>query len=189
MKNRKGNNGNEQMSFEDQFQLKTKKGYNFDEVASALQKEIRRGKEKEAMYWCLEMFDSGYIGYLFRRIPVIACEDISLGDNEVVRTVMEVCTYGLYMFDNKKRVDSAILGYIIILLCRAKKNREGDEFVNIIMDYRKKNRIEVPDYAVDMHTVRGKELGRGADFFWDEGSKLSNSVPNVKWNYKKQKSQ
>ncbi len=168
------------------FQLLTKNGYNFDEVASALQKEIRRGNEENAMYWALELHESNYNGYLFRRLPVIAAEDIGLASPETVSQVCQVCQYGLYMFDNKKRIDTALLGFLILLMCRAKKNREGDEFVNIMQDRRRRsNYLDMPDYAVDMHTKRGKQMGRGENFFWEEGAKINNSIPNKKWNYEK----
>jgi len=32
----------------------------------------------------------------------------------------------------------------------------------------------VPDWALDKHTARGKAMGRGADFFFDESAKLAN---------------
>ncbi len=34
--------------------------------------------------------------------------------------------------------------------------------------------IEIPDYAFDGHTGRGRQLGRGPEFFLDESSKLEN---------------
>lgn len=66
------------------FKMKTKNGYNLDEVVSALQKSIRRGLEEDAMYWALEMVDSGYIRYMWRRLLVIASEDIGPADPQTV---------------------------------------------------------------------------------------------------------
>ena len=31
---------------------------------------------------------------------------------------------------------------------------------------------EIPDYALDMHTMKGKAMGRGLDLFRKEGAKL-----------------
>ena len=31
---------------------------------------------------------------------------------------------------------------------------------------------EIPDYALDMHTMKGKAMGRGLDHFRSEGAKL-----------------
>jgi hypothetical protein len=33
---------------------------------------------------------------------------------------------------------------------------------------------EIPDYALDMHTMKGKAMGRGLDHFRKEGAKLVN---------------
>ncbi|WP_074818989.1 MULTISPECIES: hypothetical protein [Bradyrhizobium] len=32
--------------------------------------------------------------------------------------------------------------------------------------------LEIPDYALDMHTMKGKAMGRGLDHFRKEGAKL-----------------
>jgi len=32
---------------------------------------------------------------------------------------------------------------------------------------------EIPDYAVDMHTIKGRERGRDVFYFLDEASKVS----------------
>jgi hypothetical protein len=57
--------------------LQTGQGYPFDEVASALQKSIRRGLEIEAMYWAAEM-ETRYPDYLWKRLQIISVEDISI---------------------------------------------------------------------------------------------------------------
>ena len=33
---------------------------------------------------------------------------------------------------------------------------------------------DVPDYALNKHTLRGKQLKRGHDHFWTEGAKIEN---------------
>jgi replication-associated recombination protein RarA len=55
----------------------TRKGYYLDEVTSALQKEIRRCKEYEAVYWALELESFNYKA-LWNRLKVIASEDVGL---------------------------------------------------------------------------------------------------------------
>ncbi len=65
-------------------------GYELPEVVSAIQKAIRRGKEKEAMFWALEMCPH-YEGYLWRRLidPGMANADpsIKLGGAALAGTV------------------------------------------------------------------------------------------------------
>jgi replication-associated recombination protein RarA len=55
-------------------------GYPLDEIVSALQKEIRRGKTEEAMWYAVELNRSGYGGYCWRRLMVVATEDVGVGD-------------------------------------------------------------------------------------------------------------
>jgi replication-associated recombination protein RarA len=62
------------------YALQTAGGYPFYEVASALQKEIRRGREEEAMYWALELAGQ-YDDFLWRRLAIIASEDIGPADS------------------------------------------------------------------------------------------------------------
>jgi len=33
-----------------------------------------------------------------------------------------------------------------------------------------------PDYALDMHTMRGRKMGRGYEHFFNEGAKLANQA-------------
>jgi len=65
-------------------------------------------------------------------------------------------------------------GNAIRLMARAPKSREGDHFQAAIG---LKNLFglsipEIPDWANDGHTMKGKRLGRGVDFFRAESTKL-----------------
>jgi len=61
-------------------EMRTKIGYVLGEVVSALQKSIRRGDEEGALYWSLELSESSFGQYLWRRLLIIASEDIGLAD-------------------------------------------------------------------------------------------------------------
>src|SRR3989304_5569622 len=69
------------------FQMRTVSNFPLDEVISAIQKSIRRGEEKEAIYWTYEVVDSGMWRYLFRRLSIIACEDVGLADSWAIVVV------------------------------------------------------------------------------------------------------
>ena len=58
----------------------TKNGYDMFEVVSAFQKEIRRCDEMKAMYWAVELYDSGFIPYAWKRMTIICTEDVGLAD-------------------------------------------------------------------------------------------------------------
>ena len=55
-------------------------GYRIDEVTSAMQKEIRRGNEWHALQWATELARAGYTNYVWRRLRIIATEDVGLGE-------------------------------------------------------------------------------------------------------------
>jgi hypothetical protein len=42
-------------------------------------------------------------------------------------------------------------------------------------------RLEIPDFALDMHTAKGKAKGRGYEHFFNEGSKLENESGSNPW--------
>ncbi len=163
------------------FPRQTESGYPFDEVASALQKSIRRGLEEDAMFWAIEM-ESKFPDYLWKRLQVISIEDIGIADMQTVLYVAEMRR--LYQelkkeYDKepkrKSRSFRMVLSNAILAMCRAKKSRIGDEF-QIVMYCRREAglRLDIPDYALDMHTGRGRGMKRGADHFWAEGVRLEN---------------
>jgi replication-associated recombination protein RarA len=53
----------------------TKRGYNFYEVLSALQKAIRRGDARLACYWAAELYESGFGPHVWNRLLIISAED------------------------------------------------------------------------------------------------------------------
>ena len=165
------------------FQRQTEGGYPFDEVASALQKSIRRGLEEDAMYWAIEM-ETRFPDYLWKRLQIISIEDIGIVDMQTVLYIAEMRR--LYQelkkeYDKepkrKSRSFRMVLSNAILAMCRAKKSRIGDEF-QIVMYGRREDglKIDIPDYALDMHTGKGRALKRGAEHFWNEGVKLENEL-------------
>jgi len=162
------------------YDVVTSRGYPLDEVTSALQKCIRRGLEEEAMYFALEMSDSGFGQYLWKRLMVIAAEDIGLADPQALPfTIMSwlATKETTKSFSTPPGMRVEFLGPVILYLCRAPKNREGDDFCWYIMERREKGwRLPIPDFALDDHTERGRRMGRGRAFWFAEASKLSPEV-------------
>ena len=60
------------------FQRETINGYLAQEVASAMQKAIRRSEPGEAMYWASELLLSNLDGYCWKRLEVILVEDLDI---------------------------------------------------------------------------------------------------------------
>ena len=52
---------------------------------------------------------------------------------------------------------------------QVQKERSTDHIKNIIMRESEKGQVpEIPDYAIDMHTIKGRAMGRDVFFFLDE---------------------
>src|SRR6478752_6344808 len=64
-------------------QRKTVGDYSCEEVTSALQKCIRRGLEEDALFWATELDLSGFGEYVWKRLKIIASEDIGLEENSL----------------------------------------------------------------------------------------------------------
>lgn len=58
-------------------------------------------------------------------------------------------------------------------LSRARKSRQGDHFQAAVLDsIQSGQKPEIPDWAVDKHTGRGKRMGRGVDHWLEQGTVL-----------------
>ena len=153
----------------------TMKWYNLDEVISAIQKEIRRGNEYHAVYWALEL-ESFNNKTLWNRLKVIATEDVGLANPTIPLLIFVLEKNYFDTYKRKTNLSKLFLIYAILLLSRSPKSRIVDDLLSTISsdikDYNK--RIEIPDYALDMHTFRGKKMGRGINHFLEEGVKILN---------------
>lgn len=76
--------------------------------------------------------------------------------------------------DRKNDSSKLFLVHAVLELASARKSRMVDNLLAIV--YNDEKRHEIPDYALDMHTFRGKKMGRGLEHFFDEGAKLENQA-------------
>lgn len=169
--------------------------YNDDELISALQKSIRRGLEEDALYFSLELGEESKsaMGTLLSRLKVIAYEDIGPADPQVVTSVSCALSDMEEMYKKQTGEWKMVLSYIILLLCRARKSRISCNFLSTIAHEwnHKSTKREIPDYALDMHTTKGRKIGRkkttieGKKHFIEEGSKLHKETEEFVDIYKK----
>jgi len=164
--------------------LETVGGYPLDEVVSSLQKTIRRGMVDEAIWWAIEMNESGFGAYAWRRLMVIVSEDIGLADHHAPVLVNALYQMSVELYKNargrtereqkeKLRWNEESLTHAVWYLAKAEKSRElCDQYAVITQRQRQGERLVVPDFALDSHTSRGRAMGRGLDFFNAEGDKL-----------------
>jgi replication-associated recombination protein RarA len=159
------------------YPTKTKLGYSTDEVISALQKCIRRGMEQHALFWAVELYNSGYDEWCWKRLRIMASEDVGLAEPHIPGTIHAL--YQLYIELKKKKDDyqkpeRLQLTHAVLLLARAKKSRIVDNALIYFWQSHETDRYEIPDFALDKHTQRGRQMGRGIKHFIDEGSSLAN---------------
>ncbi len=159
------------------FELKTKNGYKLDEVVSALQKTIRRSDELMASYWAFELNDSGFWRYCFRRLQVICGEDVALANPEAM--ILVSSTYSSLLAQDRVKkiiqVDNNVLGFVVSYLARSKKSRHVDYLGGVLLKRKEQGwKPEIPEYAIDEHTERGRELGKDDSEFFREGSRITN---------------
>lgn len=128
-------------------------------AVSAMIKEMRRGRELEALYWARQI-EGRFHKYVWRRLAIFAAEDVGLGDPMapvVIRSLWE--SYDQIREDSqRKNVDGNLLAMAVLYLSRAAKSREGDYLwgmIDLLMG--EGWQPEVPDYAVDAHTTEGRE--------------------------------
>ena len=166
--------------------IKTRNGLNGDEVISALQKSIRRGLEEQACEFAYEMYITSpqMEEKLWRRLLTMTVEDIGMGDPMA-------CIIVNNLYEMRKQFSYAdgdrpiYFIHAIRYLCSCQKDRSSDLLKNIVIKGFAMGRIpEIPDYALDKHTVRGAKMGRDSFHFLNEASKVIPQM-EVENDYKK----
>ena len=152
--------------------METTNKYDYFEVLSALQKTIRRGEEENALFWAFELLESGYKEQMTNRLITIAYEDIGVESKESVLLALRAIDDFNKFFP--KNPFQLCLATAIMAMCRAEnKTRDADYLqAKILYERRQGKKIDIPDVALDKHTIRGKIMKRGVEHFIKEGCKL-----------------
>ena len=166
--------------------IRTKRGYDLSEVASALQKAIRRGDARLAGYWTLEMWHSGFGSYVWRRLLTVSAEDcwgILTQEIKALHDAYEFVNAGKQVREHRGRI---FISKAVILMAAAKKNRDADHLQNFVYDQLAgvdaqqladdllaAGHEEIPAYAFDCRTAKGRKKGKTkANFFCEEQQAL-----------------
>lgn len=170
-------------------ECRTKNGFSLQEVASSVQKAIRRGDGKVAGYFAIELFESGYHNYLWKRLLIISAEDCFGIITKEILALKEAFDpiYKAKKADDHRPIGRIFICKAVILLCQVAKSRDADhlnalvpnlilpsdeDIVAAIEDARK-NPEPIPDYAFDVHTLKGRLNGKTKkDFFQEEHEAL-----------------
>lgn len=163
------------------YQITTQNGYDFFECTSSFQKAIRRGDEDNGLFFAVELYNSNYAEYVWKRIFVMVSEDVGLANPDLASQIWSL--FEMYTFLKKKNdkhePEKLHFTHAVLLLIRSPKSRLVDW---ALIDAFKKHDERVPntkpmDVALDKHTRRGKALGRDFNHFFAEGCKLENWIP------------
>jgi len=172
------------------YKFVTKRGYALLDVSSALQKSIRRGDAKMAGYMAIELFESGYAAYAWRRLLTISAEDCW---GVITHEVEALYRSWMVIHKKKKGAGRVFLAKATILLAQCKKSRDADHLTNLVydpdgmdeevqvaLDQPNLPKLEIPEYAYDVHTKRGRILGKTKkDFMVDEQDALKPFQPGL----------
>lgn len=147
-----------------------------DQVISALQKEIRRGNQENAALLAYEMLATSpeLEKKLWDRLAVISVEDVGFG--QVNAPVMIHALEELSAHFTYGAGDRALFAiHAVRYLAMSQKDRSSDEMLGWIRHATTNESVipNIPDYALDMHTARGKELGRDFRHFMETGAQVS----------------
>ena len=166
----------------------TRNGHSMYDMASMLQKSIRRGDFNHAGYAANELYP-GYYNYLWKRLLVISAEDCyGIITKEIVglRMASDMANQGRKGDD----IDPIFIAKAITLLCAARKNRDACYFACNFMCIDRlipEDQIEhidleacdltdegIPDWVFDIHTLRGRMNGKtDLDMTIDEQAALN----------------
>lgn len=153
-------------------------GFPCDELISALQKHIRLGDLDEASLVAREMFetDEQLCLQLWDRLTTIACSDIT--DRSFLAPVIVETLRTQSLRQDRRSGDGWLyVAHAVRYLCQAPKDRTTDELCMWLMhavNYEGR-RPSIPDRALDSHTGRGQDMGRGVRHFLSEACELNNT--------------
>ena len=175
----------ESMSCDPWRNITTRNGVQGDLVISALQKSIRRGLAEEAVTFAYEMYITSeqFEDKLWRRLQAISVEDVGFGDLSapVLINSLNQMRQNFPYTDGDRPI---FFVHAIRYLAVAQKDRTSDNLKNIVKtEFAYGRKPDIPDFALDMHTEKGRALGRDFKHFLAEGSRVENELP-MDQNYK-----
>ena len=151
------------------YKLTTRRGYDFYEMASMLQKAIRRGDYQRAGFAAYELAHK-YRKYLWKRLLIISAEDCY---GIITKEIVALKLAG----DECGGDDNIFIAKAICLLCEARKNRDAcyvacnymnegnvlspeDIHEECPIDECELEADYIPDWVFDVHTLKGKLRGK-----------------------------
>ena len=165
----------------------TEHGLAADEVISALQKCIRRGMTDNALLLGWEMYVTSpeMEAMLWSRLCVISVEDVGLG-NAQAPVLVETLFQMHQRYQRPEHDRFMFAAHAIRVMAGGPKDRTTDEMASWAKQtIRLGERLpEIPDFALDMHTGRGQQMGRDYRWFVNEASRVIPELPEKDQKYR-----
>ena len=159
--------------------ITTVNGHPLAEVVSALQKSIRRGLLDDALYFATDMYQTGYAEYAWKRLRIIASEDVGLANQYLPATIQalyETWQSVLKKKDLYQAPERLFFVHAVCLLATSPKNRMVDDALVHHFGSHEQLKRNIPDYALDRHTSKGRGMGRGVEHVFEVGYALAHEV-------------
>jgi replication-associated recombination protein RarA len=141
--------------------------YPFGEVASAMQKELRRGDLRQALWWALLLYEAAPY-YAWKRVLVTVIEDVGRASPETVDRVVNLALAWRIAKEKSWFVTPHALTMAVMLICEAPKSTLIEDLQTITLTKIKDLAVQkskakwppIPNYAIDAHTAGGKAAGK-----------------------------
>jgi len=121
---------------------------------------------------------------LWKTLFVICSEDVGVADPQLFSTVWSL--YSAWEALNKQKApthpERLFWTQAVIMLARAKKSRIVDDAYSTHWGTNERL-YEIPDYALDSHTARGRRMGRRMPESWDTSFRLENEAADLPNDY------
>ena len=165
----------------------TASGLAADEVISALQKSLRRGLLDNALLLAWEMYvtSAELEEMLWSRLCVISVEDVGFGNRDA--PVLIETLYQMHRRYPRPQHDRFLFAaHAVRLLATSPKERSSDDMANWARQSVDGGAQlpDIPDFALDMHTRRGQEMGRDYRHFLEEASRVSPAASDTDSRYR-----
>ncbi len=144
-------------------------------------KSIRRGEEENALAAAYEMYVTSpdYLDMLWKRLVCISVEDVGFGEPyavPLIRTLNEMRRE----FPYADRDQALFFVHGVRCLCRCRKERTSDHLRGMLSRAFSNGYVpRVPDWACDMYTARGREMGRGPAHFAQEAEQTADRLEDA----------
>lgn len=147
-----------------------------DEVRSSLHKHVRRGRVEMAVRSALELArtDVEHEAEMWRRLRVLAAEDVGLGDPGAIAVVAALHDSAL-LFEPGSYERLQFAAQAAAVLASLPKDPLPSEIMQVAIH--EERPAEVPPEALDVHTRRGQLDGRTMSGWYADARVLEPEVP------------